>query len=86
MQKLSLRKTMESLPGVPSTLIFFLDPQMHLKFIFKKCECQGPSLYIQITNEPARDKTYKIACAPSEDSDQPGHPPSLMSLRCALSG
>ena len=25
-------------------------------------------------------------CAPSEDSDQPGHPPSLISLRCALIG
>ena len=25
-------------------------------------------------------------CAPSEDSDQPGHPPSLICLRCALSG
>ena len=25
----------------------------------------------------------KRACAPSEDSDQPGHPPSLISLRCA---
>ena len=24
--------------------------------------------------------------APSEDSDQPGHPPSLISLRCALNG
>ena len=23
-------------------------------------------------------------CAPSEDSDQPGHPPSLISLRCVL--
>ena len=32
--------------------------------------------------EPAHDKTYKMACAPSEDSDQPGHPPSLISLRC----
>ena len=28
--------------------------------------------------EPAYDKTYKMACAPSEDSDQPGHPPSLI--------
>ena len=28
--------------------------------------------------EPARDKTNKAACAPSEDSDQPGHPPSLI--------
>ena len=27
--------------------------------------------------EPPRDKTNKMACAPSEDSDQPGHPPSL---------
>ena len=24
------------------------------------------------------DETNKIACAPSEDSDQPGHPPSLI--------
>ena len=32
--------------------------------------------------EPAHEKTYKMACAPSEDSDQPGHPPSLTSLRC----
>ena len=28
--------------------------------------------------EPAHDKTYKMACGPSEDSDQPGHPPSLI--------
>ena len=29
-------------------------------------------------NEPPRDKTNKMICAPSEDSDQPGHPPSLI--------
>ena len=29
-------------------------------------------------NGPPHDKTNKIACAPSEDSDQPGH----QSLRC----
>ena len=28
--------------------------------------------------EPSHDKTNKIACAPCEDSDQPGHPPSLI--------
>ena len=28
------------------------------------------------------DKTYKIACVPSEDSDPPGHLVSLTSLRC----
>ena len=36
--------------------------------------------------EPPRDKTNKMICAPSEDSDQPGHLPSLISLRCALKG
>ena len=29
-------------------------------------------------NEPPHDKTNKMACAPSEDSDQPGHPHSLI--------
>ena len=29
-------------------------------------------------NEPPHDKTKKMACALSEDSDQPGHPPSLI--------
>ena len=28
--------------------------------------------------EPSHDKTNKMACAPSEDSDQPGHLPSLI--------
>ena len=30
--------------------------------------------------EPPHDKTNKMACAPSEDSDQPGHPPSLIRI------
>ena len=28
--------------------------------------------------KPQYDKTNKMACAPSEDSDQPGHPPNLI--------
>ena len=28
--------------------------------------------------EPRHDKTNKMVCAPSEDSDQPGHLPSLI--------
>ena len=32
----------------------------------------------QKENESAHDKTYKMAFAPSEDSDQHGHPPSLI--------
>ena len=35
-------------------------------------------------NEPLQDKTNKMTCVPSSDSDQPGHPPSLISLRCPL--
>ena len=31
-------------------------------------------------NEPPRNKTNKIACASSEDSDQPGRPPSQIRL------
>ena len=34
--------------------------------------------------EPAHDKTYKMACAPSEDSDQTGHPPSLIRVFAVL--
>ena len=30
--------------------------------------------------EPARDKTNKMTCVPSEDSDQPGHLPSLIRI------
>ena len=41
---------------------------------------------VDLLNELPHDKTNKMACAPSENSGQPGHPPSLISLRCALSG
>ena len=30
--------------------------------------------------EPRHDKTNKMACLPSKDSDQPGNPPSLISV------
>ena len=29
-------------------------------------------------NETPHDKTNKMTCTPSEDSDQPGHPPNLI--------
>ena len=35
-------------------------------------------IHCQSTNEPPDDKTNKMVCAPSEDSNQPGHPPSLI--------
>ena len=33
-------------------------------------------------NEPPHDKINKMACASSEDSDQPRHPPSLIRVFC----
>ena len=35
-------------------------------------------LYDKTPFVPPHDKTNKMACAPSEDSDQPGHLPSLI--------
>ena len=35
--------------------------------------------------EPPHDKTNKMACAPSKDSDQPGHPSSLIRVQADLS-
>ena len=35
--------------------------------------------------EPCHDKTNKMSVS-SEDSDQPGHSPSLISLHCVLNG
>ena len=34
--------------------------------------------YKRYKNEPPRDKTNNVACAPREDSDQPGRTPSLI--------
>ena len=36
----------------------------------------GPTLVASPTYEPQHYKTNKLTCAPSVDSDQPGHPPS----------
>ena len=38
----------------------------------------GLDAMITIIIVPEHDKTNKMTCAPSEDSDQPGHPPSLI--------
>ena len=42
----------------------------------------GLCQYFFFIIEPQHDKTNKMACAPSLDSDQPGHLPSLISLHC----
>ena len=35
------------------------------------------SVSLQSVYEPPHDKTNKMTCAPSKDSDQPGHEESL---------
>ena len=47
-----------------------------LRLICKKVRLADSACKLPI--EQPRDKTNKMACAPSEDSDQPGHPPSLI--------
>ena len=41
----------------------------------------GPTLVANPSYEPQHYKINKMTCAPSEDSDQPGHPPSQWELR-----
>ena len=41
-----------------------------------------PEIYRTFTAEPGHSISYNTACAPSENSDQPVHPHSLISLRC----
>ena len=45
---------------------------------------KGPNIIFLKRNEPPRDKTNKVACAPSEDSYEPEH--SLISLHCVFYG
>ena len=40
--------------------------------------CKDLSVQLPLIIEPPHDKTNKMAYALSEDSDQPGHPPSLI--------
>ena len=52
-------------------------------FLNREKRYQTCSFYVEyddLTFEPPHDKTYKMDCAPSEDSDQPGHPPSLIGV------
>ena len=52
----------------PNVLLRFQDPVISFHFVCNEYE-------------PAHDKTNKLTCAPSEDSDKPGQP-MLISLRC----
>ena len=81
---------------VSQTLILFMNfmsltrhESMHNYFLLYKLKNLMTQKYIQdiliytVIIEPAHDKTTKMTFASSEDSDQPGHLPSLISLCCA---
>ena len=60
------------------TLKISLFPLTHEFFFFFLKEGQWIPKY---EKEPQHDKTNKMICTLSEDSDQAGHPPRLISLR-----
>ena len=73
--------------NIPSQYdIVSMAKRFHIWFFAK---CKNVMKYICATYvdprkkhfEPPHDKTNKMTFVPSEDSDQPGHPPSLISLR-----
>ena len=43
-----------------------------------KSNCNSDVIILVNKFGPLHDKTNTMTCAPSEDSDQPGHPPSLL--------
>ena len=59
---------------------------MHIYIASKKEERKFNDMHVYIASKKERKKERrkrkkegkKTACAPSEDSDQPGHPPSLI--------
>ena len=52
---------------------------LHVRALVKSCGATLLSLKAKLKrSEPPHDKTNKMICVPSEDSDQPGHPSSLI--------
>ena len=72
-----MRKSMEGMPNYENNNV---KGSLYITFDidFPKGELSQDDREGEFTNE----QTNKMTCAPSEDSDQPGHPPSLISLRC----
>ena len=57
----------------------------HSIAVVPNSETRGLDSWLTLINEPPRDKTNNTAERPAK-TDQPGHPSSLISLRCALNG
>ena len=75
-----------SLPWSQTPQIGFLVTWLNYENKRRRSACNGISAVVVCSQIPTcelqHDKTNKMTCAPSENSDQPRHPPSLISLRC----
>ena len=49
---------------------------------YQSLQFDTPSVSFGFRFDLPHDKINKMACAPSKDLDQPGHPPSLINLCC----
>ena len=58
--------------------IFTMVPMLFLFGLHRCSITQSVYRHRKHVNVPPHDKTSKMTCAPSGDSDQPGHPPSLI--------
>ena len=52
----------------------------HMSAIFSKDHCRKYSRLHQVISTPQLVKTYRLTCAPNEDSDQPARPLRLTSV------
>ena len=75
--RVTFLKSFYHLKRLGSTSVFLATedlPRVHCsETAFRNVLLHGSLLY-----EPPYDQTNKMTSAPSEDSDQPGHPPSLI--------
>ena len=59
-------------------LSYFFKAQRILAILLVSAVNHTTKMFSMPQYEPPHDKTNRMACAPSEDSDQPGHPPSMI--------
>ena len=70
---------------------YFISEKIHRDAVLKnpaQIDLLLQTLKVGLFESP-HDKTNKMACVPSKDSDQPGHPPSLIrvfAVRMSLLG
>ena len=68
--------TLERPIRILNGFVFEQNPKLALVHNMRSVNAQTRLSDLRKIFEPAQDKTYK--CAPSEDLDQPGHPPRLI--------